>query len=102
QGGLQMRQKTRQTAFAKWMGAILDALRDLGGSGSPREVIDRIIVARGISDDQLGERLASGGPRFHNQVYWARQYLTWEGILESTRKGTWILSERGEHTHLSE
>jgi len=84
------------------MGAILDALRALGESGTPREVIDWIIENCRVSDGQLNERLTSGGPRFQNQVYWARQYLTWEGFLESTRKGIWKLSEAGVKAHLTE
>jgi restriction system protein len=41
-------------------------------------------------------------PRFQNQVYWARQYLVWEGLLESTQKGIWKLSSKGFTTKLSE
>ncbi len=28
----------KQAEFLNWFGPVLDALRDLGGSGSPREV----------------------------------------------------------------
>ena len=30
--------KKKQTEFVKWIGPLLDALRELGGSGKPREV----------------------------------------------------------------
>lgn len=47
------------------------------------------------------ETLKSGGNRFHNQVAWARQYLIWEGLLDSTERGTWKLTEKGKNTHLT-
>jgi restriction system protein len=28
--------------FVRWFGALLDALRELGGSGTPSEVVDQI------------------------------------------------------------
>ena len=92
----------QRTAFAKWMGAILDALRALGDSGKPKEVIEWIIQNYEVSDDRLNERLNSGGLRFRNQVYWARQYLVWDGLLDSTTKGVWKLSEKGETVTLTE
>ena len=92
----------KRTEFVKWMGPILDALRDLGGSGTPKEVTEKIIVDQNISEKRLSEKISSGASRFQNQVYWGRQYLVWEGLLESTKKGIWKLSEKGYATHLSE
>ena len=43
-----------------------------------------------------------GAERFHNQVQWARQYLVWEGLLDSPRRGVWTLTPKGTTTHLSE
>jgi restriction system protein len=84
------------------MGPILDSLRALGGSGTPREVTAKIIVDQNISEEKLNEKIGSGMSRFQNQVYWGRQYLVWENLLESTKKGVWKLSEKGYTTHLTE
>ncbi len=46
--------------------------------------------------------MKSGNTRFHNQVQWARQYLIWEGLLDSTQRGVWSLSAKGAKTHLNE
>jgi len=94
--------KQKRTEFVKWMGPILDALRTLGGSGTPKEVTGRIIIDQKVSDETLGEKISSGMSKFQNQVYWGRQYLVWEGFLESTKKGIWKLSEKGYKTHLTE
>lgn len=88
--------------FVKWFGPLLDALRDLGDSGRPREVSDRIVKNLRLPDDVLDETLKSGGSKFHNQVAWARQYLVWEGLLDSSKHGTWTLTEKGRSAHISE
>jgi restriction system protein len=88
--------------FVKWFGPLLDALRDLGDSGRPREVSDRIAKNLNLPDKVLDETLKSGGNRFNNQVAWARQYLVWEGLLESSKHGTWTLTEKGRTTHINE
>ena len=85
----------------QWFGLLLDALRTLGGSGTPDEVVDQVAATLNIPDDQLNETLPSGELRFRNQVAWARFYLTREGLLDSSRRGVWILTEKGRSTSLS-
>lgn len=94
--------KKAQAEFLRWFGPLLDALRDLGDSGRPREVSDRIARNLNLSDEVLDETLKSGGSKFHNQVAWARQYLVWEGFLDSSRHGTWTLTEKGRVAHLDD
>ena len=91
--------KRKGTAeFVKWFGPLLDALRDLGYSGKPKEVSQRIAENENLSGDVLDETLKSGNNRFHNQVAWARQYLVWEGLLDSSHRGTWKLTDKGKRT----
>ena len=87
--------------FIKWFGPLLNALRDLGDSGKPREVSNRISENLNLSDKLLDETLKSGQNRFHNQVAWARQYLVWEGLLDSSKHGTWKLTETGKKTSIT-
>jgi restriction system protein len=97
-----VKQKIRQSEFTKWLGPLLNALRDLGGSGRPKEVTDKIVKNLNIPDHVLEEQLKSGTPRFANQVAWARQYLVWEGLLEDNTRGVWTLTEAGWETILTE
>jgi restriction system protein len=94
--------KKRQSEFTKWMGPTLDALRKLGGSGSPQEVSDAIADTFKIPDKKKEELTASGIPRFHNQVCWARQYLVWEGYIESSKRGVWALSSSGYKKYIKD
>jgi len=94
--------KVRQAEFTKWMGPLLDALRDLGGSGKPKEATEKVAKNLKIPDKLLEEVMKSGTLRFANQVAWARQYLIWEGYLEDNTRGIWTLSEKGRTTILTD
>ena len=87
--------------FVQWFGPLLDALRDLGGSGTPDEVIDKIAATLKLPDKQLNEVLPSGGLRFRNQIAWARFYLVREGLLDSSRRGVWSLTGKGRSSFLT-
>lgn len=94
--------KRKRARFVKWFGPLLNALRDLGDSGKPKEVSNRIAQNLQLSDEILDETLKSGGSRFYNQVAWARQYLVWEGMLDSSKHGTWRLTPKGKETSVTE
>ncbi|HET9766588.1 MAG TPA: restriction endonuclease [Thermoanaerobaculia bacterium] len=89
------------TQFVRFFGPLLDALRELGGSGAPSEVVEQIAADLGIPDDVQNELLDSGTPRFRNQVAWGRFYLMREGLIDSSKRGVWSLTDKGRVTHLS-
>jgi restriction system protein len=93
--------KTEGAKFLRYFGPLLDALRELGGSGTPDEVVERIAQDLRIPDDVQNELLPSGEQRFRNQVRWARMHLVQEGFIDSSRRGIWSLTERGRETRLS-
>ena len=93
--------KTEEGAqFVRYFGPLLDALRELGGSGTPDEVVERIATDLGLPDEVQNDLLPSGGPRFRNQIAWARFYLVREGLLDSSKRGIWSLTEKGRTTSL--
>lgn len=94
--------KRKQADFLKWFGPLLHALRDLGGSGKPREVSEKIAQNLKLSDSILEQTIKSGESKFHNQVAWARQYLVWEKFLDDSQRGTWLLTKKGWETDVSE
>ena len=81
--------------FAHWINPVLRALSELGGTARPREVVDLVAKNEQVPDDALNETLPSGGPRFPNQVHWARFYLAHQGYIDRSRHGVWKLSEAG-------
>ena len=96
------KRRNSKAEFVKWFGPLLDALRQLGGSAKPREASDKIAENLNLHDEKLNELLDSGQSRFYNQVAWARQYLAWEGLLDTSQHGIWALSSKGESTTLSD
>ncbi|MFC1836236.1 restriction endonuclease [Thermodesulfobacteriota bacterium] len=81
--------------FATYMRPLIDALRELGNSGTPLEVIDAIATNLQLSDDVLNEQLKSGVSRISSDVRWARFYLVRDGYLSASQRGVWSLTEKG-------
>lgn len=46
--------------FVRYLGPVIDALRDLGGSGSPEEVRAKVASILTISDAEQNEEMSSG------------------------------------------
>ena len=93
---------TEGPQFVKYFGPLLEALRKLGGSGTPDESCEQIATDLLLSDERQNELLPSGGQRYRNQVAWARFYLVREGLIDSSKRGIWSLTEKGRNTHLSQ
>lgn len=97
------KKKNRQAEFIKWAGPILNALRALGGSARPREISEWIGTAYNIQDEVLNARYEKSGQlKFQNQIAWARQYLVWDGMLDSSKHGVWALTPKGWNTILDD
>jgi len=59
--------KAEGAQFLKYFGPLLDALRALGGSGTPDEVVERIALDLKLTDDVQDEPLPSGESRFRTR-----------------------------------
>ncbi len=95
------RTKTKGPQFVGFFGPVLESLRDLGGSGSPGEVADKVAGFLKIPAQQQEELIASGTRRFLNQVQWARYYLSKDGFISSSERGVWSLTDKGRNTTLT-
>lgn len=88
--------------FVRYFGPVLEALRDLGGSARPAEVRDRVAAIVKLSESAAAEMIPSGQLRFDNQVHWARFYLSRAGFIDSSKRGVWTLSSKGQSAKLSQ
>ncbi|MCE9646275.1 MAG: restriction endonuclease [Chloroflexi bacterium] len=86
--------------FVQYFQPVIDALIELGGSGRPTEVKERIAESLNISEDEQEEQIASGMSRFSNKVDWARFYLVKAGFIDSSTRGIWNLTEKGRNIKL--
>ena len=101
-GGFQMTKTKEGAQFLRYFGPLLDALRALGGSATPDEAVQKVAEICNVSEVKQNELLPSGEPRFRNQVAWSRFYLKREGLLDSSKRGIWSLTEKGSHTTISD
>src|SRR5437870_5349270 len=87
--------------FVLWMPRILDCLRALGDSARSGEAIDWIGKKYEVSEEERTRVNKYKVRHFDNKVAWAKQYLTWEGLLDSSKRGVWALTRTGKATFLT-
>jgi restriction system protein len=79
--------------------SIMLPLLKLAGDGeehSLRETIDTLADRFDLTNEERRELLPSGRqPTFDNRVGWARTYMKKAGLLKSTRRGYYQITERG-------
>ena len=77
-------------------------LLELAGDGQEhtlREAYDILADKYELTDNERKELLPSGQQEvFHNRVGWARTYLKKAGLLQSTRRSCFKITERGKTT----
>lgn len=62
---------------------------------SSREPFISLAKRFNISDSELNQLLPNGSTVFYNRVGWAQTYLKQAGLLYSTRRGFFKITERG-------
>ncbi len=92
--------KAKGPQFIRFLKPIIEVLRESGGSGTSSEVTDKVIERLNIPEEEQSVILKSGQSRVYNQVHWARMYLVHGGILDSSKRGVWTLTEEGHKTNL--
>ena len=88
--------------FFRFCIPIVEVLRTLGRSGRPAEVTDLVIERMGIPEAEQEVANKNGGSRVRNQIAWARFYMVRAGLLDSSQRGVWSLTERGNNIQLDE
>lgn len=65
------------------------------GKSSIRECIDPLRKQFMITDEEAAETLQSGQTVLYNRAHWARTYLGKAGLLQSPKRGTHEITEKG-------
>lgn len=90
----------RGPKFVQFFEPVLNALRSLGGSAEPQQVMDKVIDLADLTSEELGETYKNGKSKYKNEVGWARFYLVKAGLIESKKRGLWSLTAEGRETYL--
>lgn len=89
-------------SFLRWMKPVLQALKEVGGSGTPQEVRNRIIQDEHLTEEEQSEtRGKSNVNKFENEVAWARAYLVSAGYIDNSVRGIWKLTESGKKVNMT-
>jgi restriction system protein len=94
-------EKAKGPQFLRFCIPIVETLKELGGSGQPKEVTNAVLERLHISEREQAQTNKNGGSRVRNQVAWARFYLAKADVLDASRRGVWALTEKGRTVHLS-
>jgi restriction system protein len=88
--------------FDAFMNPVLQALKELGGSGTIEEIDNQVIEMTGLSDEQtevLHQPEKGGGQtEVEYRLAWTRTYLKKYGLLENSSRGVWALTPKGRGT----
>lgn len=94
--------KSSKAAFLRWFAPLIQALRDLGGSGTPAEARAKIIENEQLSEDEINEtRGKNNVNKFENEVAFARNYLMNAGYIDKSVYGIWALTEAGKSVDMT-
>ena len=78
---------------------VINALRDLGGSGTLDEINQRVIDQLGLPNDvveQMHDPETSNQTELEYRLAWARTYLKKYGVIDNSTRGVWALTNKAE------
>lgn len=90
--------KVNVPTYDRLMNPLMQALKELGGSGTIEEIDAKVAEIAAITDEQL-EILHNpekgSQTEIEYRLAWARTYLKKYGVLENSSRGIWALTAKG-------
>jgi len=80
----------------------IEALKQLGGSGSINEIEEKVIEILNLNDDEINDIHRDNTTKLSYRLAWARTYLKKFGLIENSLRGIWALTEKGLKTTINE
>jgi restriction system protein len=83
------------------MNPVLQALKELGGSGSNEEINSRVFEIAHVPSEQseiLHNPAKGGMTEIEYRLMWTRTYLKKYGVIENSTRGIWSLTAKGSTT----
>ena len=87
---------------ARYIGPLLDVLRELDGSAKSREATEAVVERVGLTEAEQAVTNESGQTQAYNDIAWARFFLAKAGLIDSSQRGVWKLTPRGESADLDD
>lgn len=82
--------------YTELMLPVLSSVETLGGSATGREIVDAVIAETGLPDEAVALEYP-GRPKsvLIDRIEWARSYCKLGGVIESPKRGLFLMTERG-------
>lgn len=75
----------------------IQALKEIGGSGSITELDEKVVELEGVTEEEQQIEMPNDTRlKLNYYLAWARTYLKRGNALENSRRGIWSLTEKGE------
>ncbi len=75
---------------------LMQALQQLGGSGSTTEIEEKVAEVLNLSEEEINEIHTGNRTELDYRLAWARTYLKYYGLIENSSKGIWSLTSKGK------
>lgn len=75
---------------------LLEAIRNLGGSGSIEELENEVARVLKLSDKEINDIHKGSRTKLSYRLAWARTYLKLYGLLDNSERGVWTFTETGK------
>lgn len=85
--------------YHEMFNAVLDSLRALGGSASVKELEEKVAQTLNLNENDLSKTDKTGRNQFGYNLGWTRSYLKSVGLIESSGRGIWSLTNKGTQAH---
>jgi len=92
---------TKFPTYDTMLNPLLQAVKDLGGSGTIEEIETRAAEIMALPPEQfeiLQDPKRPGRTKFQYRLAWARTYLRRYGLLENSARGVWAVTASGRNT----
>ena len=89
-----MKDSTKMPTYHELMNPLLQALHELGGSGSIEEIAQKVAELSDLPEEILNlphNPEKSSQTKIEYRLAWARTYLKKYGILDNSDRGIWII-----------
>lgn len=87
--------------YDQLMQPLLNALHDLGGSGSNDEIYEKVVELEQLDDEMLSilhNPDRSSQTEVGYRLAWARTYLKKARLIDNSSRGIWALTEKGRQS----
>jgi restriction system protein len=77
---------------------LLQALKNLGGSGNNGEIVEEVAKVLSLSDEDIQKPHTKYETKLSYRIAWAKTYLKHVGLLSNSSRAVWSLTSKGFNT----